>query len=293
MPRVVPPGMPPKTTPCTVQASKVCRKLAAAVAQLPSLRKAFYLLEPSRRLGGPEVKAVQLDTKLVLSWAPQFRRLDVGHNVSIPGLAGFVAAATALKEVELQCADEGQAAEADVVFSESKSIQSMHISGARLPCILPLGLCRLVLCLDPFDEPGTRDHMAERVMVHAMLCRLMRLPCLETLVLDMVDVTQLHSSAKLRCLGELRIVMWISGGYGGCYNLSWLKQQACVELNLVIHINSAELQQQSKLLDELQRLELELSSLKVYFCVPLPAFVKNRWEAVSTKSFERAEAFRG
>ena len=217
------------------------------------------------------MKAVQLDTKLVLSWAPQFRRLGVGYNVSMPGLAGFVAAATALKEVELQCSDEGQAAEADVVFTESKSIQSMHISGARLPCILPLSQCRLVLRLDPFDEPGTRDHMADRVRVHAMLCRLMRLPCLETLILDMVDVTQLHSSAKLRCLGDLRIVMWMRGGYGGRYNLSWLKQQACIKLNIVVHIVNVELQQQDQFLAELQRLELELSSLKVYFCVPLPA----------------------
>ena len=271
----------------------VCRKLAAAVAQLPSLQRTFYLLDPSWKLGGPSLKPVELDTKLVLSWAPHFKKPVVGQSMSFPGLAGFVAAATALNEVTLRCFDEGQAAEADAVFSESKSIQSMHMSGARFPCILPLSLCRLVLQVAEAELLGTRDHMADRVMLHATLCRLMRLPCLDTLVLDIGDITQLHSSAQLRCLRELRIIMRLSGGCKSTYNLSWLGQQACVELNIIVHIHSVELQQQAKLLDELQRLELELSSLKLLISGPLPASVVSGWEAVSTKSFEATQRLWG
>ena len=160
------------------QVSQTCRTLAAAVN---SLMKG--VLRISEFTSGPET--CHLDSKLILGWAPNFSSIDCTET-SVLGLAAFVEAASALDDVELACLIDTEAAEADLIFSGSTTITHMDINTGAIPMILPRYLQHLNLEFeDVSGRPHPMDISFDQAMVHSVLCRLVRLECLTTLILNL------------------------------------------------------------------------------------------------------------
>ena len=266
-----------------LQLSTVCRKLAAAVAQLPSLQHDFHLLGNE----GLPPDPCSLNSKLVVSWASQFKSMHVqGEHLSIPGLAAFVAAATSLKSVDITCYDEGQAAQADMTFSSSMSIKDMCLSGQHMPCILPSSLEVLYLIYEDVEWCGcgvVEDR--DRVLLHSMLCRLVRLPHLRTLTINLGLVTQLSSYAVLPKVEYLQIMFRLDDWSKGSFNLSWLERQACRRLHIVVWIYTEATQPQLELQRELQRLEHLQYSLEIETYVNFSLPLHDAWRAIRTSAF--------
>ena len=265
------------------QVSQTCRTLAAAVDNL--MKGALSISEPT---SGPG--PCHLDSKLVLGWAPNFLSIDCTET-SVPGLAAFVAAASALESVELACLTETEAAEADLIFSGSTSITRMYINMGDIPMILPMNLQHLNL---EFEDVTGRPHPMsmsfDQGMVHSVLCRLVRLECLTTLVLNLGTVARLKSWAKLPALEDLTVVVWLRAGHSGVqYDLSWLLVQACEEVTLRVYVDSADPLLHLQLLvelGELQRKGLALAKLDMTMSVCLPPDLLQRWTALSVGSVE-------
>ena len=277
-----------------MQASLVCRRLATAVTEMPVLTGTFILRAfgdsyPSYRFPG------RLDTKLLLSWAKHIKALDVtGGDVTIPGLAGFVAAASALRKVELAYLADSEAAKADVIFQGSTSIRSMSIvGGSSLPCLWPLGMEHASIQLeDMLEDHQTRDrHAAEELLLHGVLCSLMRLPSLSSLHLNIDHMGNLQSGVMLAHLQWLSVTMWLDKDHAGRFDLGFLAVQPCDVLDLTVFITVLRPELQQGLIDELRQQEVILNRIDIITDVPIPPVLLAQWKGVCTDHLELAEQF--
>ena len=273
------------------QASLVCRKLAAAVSQMPALGGALDLAESneSRSTWSESIRG-KLNSKLVMSWAPQLTALKAhGSDVSIKGLAGFVAAASALQDVELSGLGDNEAAKADLIFQGSTSIRSMSIlSGSKIPCLWPLSTESVSLHLE--DLLAQNSPVTEQLLLHGVWCSLLRLPSLSSLHLDIDVMGSLKSRMMLPHLQQLSVTMWLEGWHTGFDDLAFLASQL-IDVDLHVHIPVLQPSLQLGLIHELQRQEIALSSIRIIAEVQIPAAILRQWKGVCTDRLTLEEVF--
>lgn len=270
------------------QASLVSHKLAAAVRQMQALRGTLVLANSNGLLSTWSFPG-SLNSNLMLKWAPQLTALEVsGREVSIPGLAGFVAAASALQDVELSGLEDSEVAEAEAIFQGSTSIRSMSITGGhKIPCIWPLSTEKVAIQFeDMLDEQAPDRCAAEQLLLHGLLCSLMRLASLRTLYLDIDNMGSLQLRLVLPRLQVLSVTMWLDSAHAGIQDLSFSASQPCDVLDLNVQIEVSHPQLQVGLIDELQQQDIVLSRLAIVTHVPMPADILTQWKGICTDHLE-------
>ena len=261
-----------------LQVSTVCRLFANAAQQVLRLSGRLDLAYPH-----PSRIPKAFSSKLMLSWAP-----DVQHIVCsdgffyLPGVPTFLAAALRLSQLTLSCHSVRAAGEADAMLVYCGGLKTLTLQGDPLPCMVPLTVQTLHVRfrIDSENDAGHAD------LNHAFLCRLLRLPHLRVLGINLFNRAILSSSVQLGKLDKLMVHFELSTNV----DLAWLRVQPVQELELVICLDSSgqqvheQQEAHARLISELQ--PLQLTRVKLSLCSPLPQDIAARWTAVQATEVE-------
>ena len=269
---VSPQFLPSSNIDC-MQLATVCRSWAHAVAGLMATKEGLDV--------NGDVSARQLACKMLLTWAPNFRRLFLsGSALSQPRLRHIVAAASGLWHVSITCDTADQAAEADFLFAESTTISWVVLHGAELPCVLPLSTEDIYVDFDAHscDE---RDNPALQ-WLHPFLCRLVRLRNLSTLHLNIAGCHHMPSTMQLPALESLTVSMR-TAVYEGGYDLAWLTVQNYSELHIAVWVYRAKPSDQMLLIEDIIRKQLVVTSIRLIMRKGVPVHDQLAWAGLATE----------
>ena len=199
---------------------------------------------------------VSFDSSLLLAWAQNMRSLTLGEgSLGMPGISAVVEAASSrLEYVSLECNTVLAAAQAGWLLSSCSRRLAVEVEGMHSPTSFPPNMHSLFVCFGSqcviYESPW------DPLMPHALLFSLARQqPPLEQLSLEF-DVP----SVPLGCafyLPRLSIELEITLSDDTHCNLSWLRNQSCRRLSMILHLHTLKPSQHDHIFAQLQPLPLD------------------------------------
>ena len=203
----------------------------------------------------------RLDSSLLLGWAKQVESLVVDeYLIMIPGLDGFMAAATSLTTLFLTCRSPLMAAVADHLLSVTPpALSDLQVHGSDKPCFIPLSVTKVhanFAC--PSDARPWDSSQVDSFLYHCA-----RLPRLHELTIgstnhfapdDGMDAVRLTCPIQLPHVDRLAVSLTLNSHTD--IDLAWLQRQPCDLLNVGVSIFTWDSARHSALIQQLSRLDL-------------------------------------
>lgn len=247
--------------------SKMFYHVAAGALALPEIR--WYL---TGQQSGPGRVPPQLDSTMLLSWAPRVTHVDVDdYFPSFPGSAKFVSAASRLAHVLARCESPLAAAQLDRVFKGNGTITGLECWCSYVPCLFPSSL-RELRCISNISQCPADDQQANAFIVRLDTWVM----GLRSLVLNLECCPVLNSHTILPMLDTLSISFRTSSTP---VQLSWLHRQPCKVLDLRVDIHEDVVSEQVQASSVIEGLSLHQCSIS--FWCPLSHDMQYIWEGVS------------
>ena len=219
---------------------------------------------------------VQLDSSLLLSWAPLVSKLRIDtQGFHIAGCDAFVeAAGSQLTYVSLECSNVLAASQANRLLSSCSKDVAVVASGSHLPQMFPCTTHSLNVTFT-INENASPYGWNDPLLPDALLHSIARLPFLKELTLDLVGTPDVQLTSHV-ALPALSVSLRLAVEHDTVMDLSWAQQQPCTELSVEIFIETGFPAQHQLAVSQL--LPLPLHSLTVHLRCEFPVNLQVMWQ---------------
>ena len=202
---------------------------------------------------------VTFDTKLMFSWAPLIRELDLDVSRSSPaGLPAFAALSqlTCLRlrgRLQTGCAYYP----IDPLLQQCSHLQTLSCDSGLVPTVYPPSLQRLKLSLS-HTKPAGSHSLASAAAADSLVLRMSQASHLQHLTLDLSEWGVLPSRQQLPKLQCLTVTLHLTE-QNKYLDLSWLRAQPCQELwvNAAIVFLPSNSKTRADVVEQLQQVEMQ------------------------------------